>query len=136
MIGEAEGTALRMLIYVRMLSGRGYSEHPGYVGGFVVLTLIVLLYFGLMGYLITTLLLALYQPRKGRYSYPLASFALYVIHSTPLLYLAPSDGGKHNIPIQIGGACVVFAVTFAGDRMRVSNWATNETVWKGISIFQ
>ena len=119
-----------------MLSGRGYSELPGYIGGFFVLTFIVLLYFGLMGYLITTLLIALYQPRNRRYSYPLASFALYVVHSTPLLYLAPTDGWRHNIPIQIGGACIAFVVTFAGDRLRESNWATNETVWKGISIFQ
>jgi hypothetical protein len=83
------------------------------------MSLIVLLEFGLTGYLVTTLLAALFVPRRQRLLYPLLSAALYLLHSE-VFFLAAGNhlSDTHNLPLQIGGVFVAFGVTIFGDRLR------------------
>jgi hypothetical protein len=79
----------------------------------------VLIEFAFTGYLLTTLLAALFMPRRQRVLYPLVSFGLYLIHSGIFFVLAGNRIlNKYNNSIQIGGACIVFAVTLFGEHLR------------------
>jgi hypothetical protein len=82
---------------------------------------IMLIEFAVTGYLFTTLVAALYLPRTYRFSYPLLSGALYLIHSE-IFFIGLGNRilDVHNLLIQIGGACITFALTLAGDYLRGS----------------
>ena len=79
----------------------------------------VLIEFAITGYLLTTVISALYLPRRQRFLYPSVSAGLYLIHSG-IFFVAVGNHllDKQNLSIQIGGACITFALTFIGDRMR------------------
>lgn len=122
MLAEAAGTAVTMIVVSQGAFDVNFSKLTEYVGTFFLLSFFVLICFGVTGYVVTTLLAALYVPRGRWYLYPLISSGLYVMHSSPLLYLVPTGGGKRNIPLQVGGVCSTFLVTLAGDRLRQSKW--------------
>jgi hypothetical protein len=79
----------------------------------------VLIEFAVTGYLLTTILSALYLPRRHRFLYPLATFGLYLIHSG-IFFVGVGNRilDKHNLSIQIGGACIAFALTTVGEHLR------------------
>jgi hypothetical protein len=88
-------------------------------GVFVSISSMVLIEFAFTGYVVTTLLSALLIPRRRRYLYPPVSFGLYLIHSE-IFFVAAGNRmfEKSNLAIQIGGACLAFAITLAGDHFR------------------
>jgi hypothetical protein len=130
-LGEAIGTTLCMAILMEIMDNNPYSTFSfTELGRFLlVMPVIVLWFFGVLGYLVTTLLAALYLPRCRWYLYPLVSFALYLAHSTAF-YLAGGWSLLHwdrlNLAIQIGGSITAFLLTCYGDRLRRSAWPRHQ----------
>ena len=122
MISEAVGTTLWMAVLALIQFGPDHSHYPyGYAGVLVGISSVVLIEFAITGYLLTTLLSALFVPRNHRYLYPAISLSLYLIHSE-IFFIAAGNRMfvSNNLAIQLGGGCIAFAVTLAGDHMRHS----------------
>jgi len=123
MLCESIGTTIWMAILALIQYGpdRGHYAH-GYTGLLFGISSVVLIEFALTGYLLTTLLAAQFLPRDRWFFYPLASFGLYLIHSE--IFFAFSGNrllDREDLAIQIGGACIAFGLTLAGDHFRHSS---------------
>lgn len=117
---EAVGTSLWMASLWRVQNGTDHGHYPyGYAGALIGISIMVLIEFMITGFIVTTLLSALLLPHSHRYFYPAVSFSLYLIHSE-IFFVAAGNRmfDKSNLEIQIGGACITFAVTLAGDHLR------------------
>jgi len=120
MLCEAAGTTLWMATLALIQYGPDHGHYPyGYAGVLVGISSVVLIEFALTGYVVTTLLSALLIPRLYRYLYPSVCFGLYLIHSE-IFFIGAGNRmfEKSNLAVQIGGACLAFAITLAGDRFR------------------
>jgi hypothetical protein len=116
---EAVGTSVVMVATILFSKYREHLLLPGDVGGapksIPALALLVLLYFGLTGYLITTAIASVTLRERSRWVYPSATALLYVAHST-LLFAAFGNGllvGRNNV-IQLFGAATAFGCAYFG----------------------
>jgi hypothetical protein len=122
---EAVGTALWMVLLARITFGPDHSQghYPyGWPGALVGMSGMVLIAFALTGYLLTTLLAALFVPHRQKYTYPVVCFSLYLIHSE-IYFVALGNRmfkSRFLVGIQVGGARLAFAITLAADRFRRS----------------
>ena len=128
MLCEAIGTTAWMAILARIHDGPDHGHDLyGYIQLLFGLTSVVLIEFALTGYLLTTLLAALFLPRDRWFFYPLTSFGLYLVHSR--MFFASAGNrlfeGKDRT-IQIGGACIAFGLTLIGDHLRRSKPAHDQ----------
>ena len=120
---EALGTAIWMLLLGRIKFGPDHSQYHypyGWPGVLLGVSGLVLIAFALTGYLLTTLLAALFVPRRRNYVYPAICCVLYLIHSE-IYFVALGNRmfeSRFLVAIQIGGACLTFLTTLAGDRFR------------------
>ena len=120
---EALGTALwlQLLGLLRFRSERlqlpRYDEWLKIVVGTGAM---VLIEFVLTGYVLTTLLAALFLPRRNFCFYPAVCSGLYLIHSAIFLIALGNHIFESGffIAFQLGGACLTFLITLAGDRLR------------------
>jgi hypothetical protein len=116
---QAVGTSVVMVATMLFSEYREHLLLPGDVGGapasIPALSLRVLLYFGLTGYLITTAIASVTLRERSRWVYPSATALLYVAHST-LLFAALGNGilvGRNNV-IQLCGAATAFGCAYFG----------------------
>lgn len=126
---EAAGTTLWMAILALIQYGPDRGHYPyGYIGVLVGISAVVLIEFALTGYVVTTLLSALLISHHRRYLYPSVCFSLYLIHSE-IFFLAVGNRmyEKSNLAIQLGGACLAFAITLAGDCFRQTRAGSPQT---------
>ena len=88
----------------------------------VGITLMILIQFGLTGYLVTTGIVGIFFRFVRYLPYPLAVGVLYFIHST-IFFLAAGNHffDKQNLIIQICGTCTAFLCAFAGNKL-VGRW--------------
>jgi hypothetical protein len=123
MLCVAIGTTIWMAVLALIKYGPDHSHYPhGYIGLLLGISSVVLIEFALTGYLLTTLFAAQFLPRNRWFFYPLTSFGLYLIHSGIFFAVAGHRLlDKEVLAIQIGGACIAFAVTLIGDHFRKSN---------------
>jgi hypothetical protein len=126
---QAAGTTIWVAILALVKYGPDHSHYRyGYAGLLVGISSMVLIEFALTGYLVTTLLSAQFLPHRARYLYPSVCSALYLIHSE--IFFAGVGNrfiDKENLAIQVGGACMTFAVAFIGDRFRFPNTGPGQT---------
>jgi hypothetical protein len=118
MLCEAVGTTMWITALTFITATPGLRDDLSFRLIFGI-SAMVLIEFALTGYLLTTVLSALYLPRKHKILYPLVSFGLYLIHSG-IFFVAVGNRilDKHNLSIQIGGACIAFALTAVGEHLR------------------
>jgi hypothetical protein len=118
MVCEAVGTCLWITAAAFIYADPGLHNDLSFRLIFGI-SAFVLIEFALTGYLLTTVISALYLPRRQRFLYPLVSGSLYLIHSG-IFFVAVGNHvfDKHNLFIQVGGASITFAVTLVGDRLR------------------
>jgi hypothetical protein len=118
MLCEAIGTTLWILALAFIFSGPGLHNDLSFRLIFGM-SVFVLMEFTVTGYLLTTVISALYLPRRQRFLYPSISAGLYLFHSG-IFFIGVGNHilDKQNLSIQIGGACITFALTLIGDRLR------------------
>jgi hypothetical protein len=88
----------------------------------VGLTLMILFYFGVTGFLITTLIARLAMRGKSERFYPYVCAGLYLIHST-MFFVANGNSPFRisDLTLQLAGSCLMFACTWIGNRL-IGNW--------------
>jgi hypothetical protein len=75
------------------------------------------------GYLLTTAILGVLWRSPNPWVYPAIAAALFMAH---VQLFATGWGPSTKVPVQVGGACIVFACTFLGTRfLRKSAQAGN-----------
>jgi hypothetical protein len=82
------------------------------------ITLFILIEFALTGYLATTLISRFALRGRLQRFYPYVCASLYLLHSSIFfVVLGNSLLRVHNLVLQLGGACLTLACTWAGNRL-------------------
>ena len=117
-VGEAVGTAALFFIIPAFQDFSG-AIHEFRLRPLAGIAVMVLIEFGLTGYLVTTALASAFLRRRGTLVYPAISAALYLVHSEIFFVLAGNRLVQMNssLAIQILGASIAFGCTFTGNRM-------------------
>jgi hypothetical protein len=122
-ICEAVGTCLIWgIVFVAGNTDPYLHPHNPFfaVFDFLVLVPVVLLYFGITGYVFTTAFAAVRWRGNGKWFYPIIAALLYILHSQ-ILFLGLN--GLHEplelVLISIFGACITFGCAAAGNRLIV-----------------
>jgi hypothetical protein len=114
---EALGTAW-IFFFIPALQDFSGVVHEFRVRTLIGIALFVLIEFTMTGYLVTTALASVFLRSRAWFLYPIASAALYLIHSEAFFVAVGNKMfDKSNARIQVLGACITFACTFAGSRV-------------------
>ena len=90
------------------------------LGAIIALPVILALY----GYYFSRVLAALAWLSKSKWAYFIVASSAFIAHASFMTFRMWPDitpqAKAEAVPFIIGGACIVFACSFAGDRLRVS----------------
>lgn len=119
-------TSLEALLLGLALVGLfGYDQHAFgrslglYVSGIILFSFTT-------GYLLTTAVARGYWRRQTLWSYSATATVLYLIHSEIFFRVSGGSTRPEKFSIQVVGACVVFACTFAGT-LAIRGWTVAST---------
>ena len=103
--------ALLLMVYLTVLwTGQGQSSLRDEMGLIFVGTAFVFMVGS--GYLLTTGVFGVVWRSPIPWVYPLIAAALFVTH---VQFFATGWTSSTKVPVQVGGACIVFACAFAGN---------------------
>jgi hypothetical protein len=109
----AETSLEALLLGLTLISVFGYDQHGFgrslglYVSGIVLLSFTT-------GYLLTTAVARGAWRGRQWWSYSAIAVALFLIHSQVFFVVSGGSTRPEKLSMQIAGACIVFACTFAG----------------------
>jgi hypothetical protein len=118
----AETSLEALLLGLTLISVFGYDQHGLgrslglYVSGIVLLSFTT-------GYLLTTAVARGAWRGRQWWSYSGIAVALFLIHSQVFFVVSGGSTRPEKLSMQIAGACIVFACTFAGT-LALRRWTT------------
>jgi hypothetical protein len=119
----AETSLEVLLLGLALIALFGYNQHAfgrslvAYATGLVLVSFTT-------GYLLTTAVARAVWKGRKRWSYSAIAVTLFLVHSQIFFAVSRGSTRPEKLSMQVAGACIVFACTFAGT-LGLQAWKTN-----------